>query len=56
MEKRSRIEEREKGRRDTEGGEKVRDTGGWGGAVYRTARNKESVYTNGLADKTKETR
>lgn len=29
MEKRSRIGEREKGRRDTEGGEKVRDTGGF---------------------------
>lgn len=28
MEKRSRIEERENVRRDTEGGEKVRDTGG----------------------------
>lgn len=24
--------------------------------VYRTARNKESVYTNGLADETKETK
>lgn len=39
MEKRSPTEEQEKGRRDTEGGEKVRDTGGF----YRTARNKESV-------------
>lgn len=29
MEKRSRIEERENVRRDTEGGEKVRDTGGF---------------------------
>lgn len=48
----SRIEEREKGRRDIEGGEKVRDTGGGD----RTARIKESVYTNGLADETKETK
>lgn len=39
-----------KGRRDTEGVEKVRDTGG----VSSHCQNKESVYTNCLPDKTSE--
>ena len=38
MEERSRTKEREKGRGDTEGVEKVRDTGGGGGGGPRTAR------------------
>lgn len=49
-EKRTSIVERRKGH--TEGGEKVRDTGG----VHRAARNKESVCANGLADESKETK